>query len=511
LTSQESVLRCLRDPQNYPHRAEPFAVRQTHISWVFLAGPYAYKLKKAVALGFLDYSTPALRRHFAAEELRLNRRLADEVYLGLVPVKERDGKAFLATRGDEEGDEIDTVLRMKRLPEGVTLERRLRTAEGASLESLARKEADGKLLIDRLLERIVPFYRGAPPAAPESGLGRPPVLRDILHENYAHVEALQGELLGPGRFRAIVSAQLSFLTLRAGLFEQRASEGRVVDGHGDLRAEHVVYLPECRVLDCVEFSERYRVLDAAADLAFLRMDLGFLHQPELADYLIERYVELSGDRDLAGVLDFYASYRALVRGKVEGLRARAAEVDPGERQASAGRARRYFQLADFHAQAFRRPLLILVGELPGAGASALARPLAAALGATLVPSGAAGSEGAAGALADRARILLGEGGSVVLDAGLPRRRDRALVREAARSARAGFVHFECHPIQGKSETAAAAGHGSNPEADDATGTRAYEVCAPGECFPLAMDANPAATLEAALAVLRRRDARSSGG
>ena len=371
---QEAIIQFLRQPGSYPHAVESVEVRQTHGSWVFLAGPRAYKLKKAVDLGFFDYSTLEKRRHYCEEEVRLNRRLAPKVYIGVRSVREDHGKLRLANPGDVSGTEVDCVVEMERLADAVLLDRRL--------EAGAVTSAD----LERLVEVLARFYREAARGPEIDHFGEPAQIRRNVLENFEQTRSYVGDTLDRLRFEAIRSAQLSFLSLNVDLLAQRVADGWIRDGHGDLRAEHVAFVPEPIVIDCIEFADRFRYGDVASDLAFLVMDLEFLGHAEHAATLSRLYERVSGDRSFTEVIDFYASYRAYVRGKVDGMKLRQGQMDAKGREDLERRVKRHFELAHYHTLGFHEPLCILVGGLSGMGKSTLARALATELGASLVRS-----------------------------------------------------------------------------------------------------------------------------
>lgn len=361
----------LTDPAAYPHPAGPVEARQTHISAVFMAGPFAYKVKKPVALGFLDFSTPARRRHFCEEEVRLNRRLAPHVYLGVVPIVEAGGR--LRVGGD--GEPVEWAVKMVRLPEGSSLLDRVRWGEvtAADMHRLARFLAD--------------FHRTAAAGPHVAAFGKFEVVAGNARENFAQAEPHVGTTLSRpvfDRLRALTEALLDRLKP---VIDGRAARGVPRDTHGDLHLDHVYVNDAVFAIDCIEFNERFRYADPVADLAFLVMDLKLHRRPDLAAELVGEYFRAAGDSEGELLLPFYTAYRAAVRGKVEGFKSGEPEVPDAEKAVAARRAKAHWLLAlgELEEPA-RRPALVLVGGLPGTGKSTLARGLAEAAGFDVIRS-----------------------------------------------------------------------------------------------------------------------------
>jgi aminoglycoside phosphotransferase family enzyme/predicted kinase len=367
----------LLNPAAYPHPVEDVLVRQTHISVVFLAGPHAYKVKKPVDLGFLDFSSLAKRQHYCEEEVRLNRRLAGAVYQGVVPVT-MNGDCL---RIDGSGEVVEWAVRMERLPEEATLRDRLRrgTVSLAQVEALARTIAD--------------FHARAVADRRTMAFGRFDVVAGNARENFAQAAPQVGVTLSPA-----VAARLQQLTetelLRCRpLIDSRAERGVPRDTHGDLHLDHVYLLPDRSpphdlvVVDCIEFNERFRFADPVADMAFLVMDFRFDGRRDFARAFAEAYFQAAGDDEGRALLPFYTAYRAVVRAKVEGFELAEPEIPAAERHAALRRARAHWLLALGELEeASRRPCLVLVGGLPGTGKSSLARALAAAAGFQVIRS-----------------------------------------------------------------------------------------------------------------------------
>lgn len=364
----DRIIEQLRRPEAYPHRPRTVEVRQTHISAVFLAGDLVYKVKKPVELGFLDFSTVEKRRHFCREEVRLNRRLAPDVYLGVVPVTAA-GESGL--RVDGKGRVVDHAVKMRRLPDEATL--------AAFLE---RGALEGDAL-ERLGRRIAGFHADAASGDHVSSFGCWEVVAANARENLEQSRDQVGVTVSRSvreRLRAVLEQRLE---AHRDLIEARAGRGVTRDTHGDLHLEHVYLFPDrepprdLTVIDCVEFNERFRYADPVSDMAFLAMDLRAQGRYDLERRFSRSYFRAAGDPDGRALLPFYRSYRAAVRGKVEGMAAGEEEVSAEEGRRAVRRARGHWLLALSELEPpNRRPGLVLLGGLPGTGKSTLARALA---------------------------------------------------------------------------------------------------------------------------------------
>ena len=465
--SQEEVVRALQDPAFYPHRPERVEHVQTHISHVFLAGPYVYKLKKAVRFSFLDFSTPELRHHFCDEEVRLNRRLSPQVYLGVVPIThEARGPLRLGASGET----IDHLVWMRRLPADRILVNLVRCG-GARTD-----------MMDALASRLAAFHRSAP-EGPEISLHADPARLVSRWESVVSGTApFAGVLLAPEDHEILTDFGPAFIDAHETLLRARQRAGRIREGHGDLHAEHVCFVdapveaegalpplePGMYVFDCIEFSQPLRCNDVAYEIAFLAMDLDSLERPDLARSLVAAYVVAADDPDVPLLLPLYACHLASVRGMVEGLKSAEAEVEPTDREVAAVRARRHFTLAVRYAWTAGGPAVIACAGLSGTGKTTLAAELARTTGfvllstdtlrkrrAGLAPETPARAAYGAGLYTDEARAAtyvalvaevqaaLEAGRGVIVDATFIRRADRDRLAEAARRQRRPYVFLSC--------------------------------------------------------------------
>ena len=361
-------------PQFYPHNPSKVELRQTHISYVILAGPYVYKVKKAVKFDFLDYSTLENRRHFCEEEMRLNRRLAPNTYLATVRIGRANGDFFLDEKNLTDGQRIvEYAVKMNRLP------------ENRMLKTLVLDGAAKTTHILAVAKKLAAFHEKAP-RENSARYGSLQAIASKLSENFRDTRRFVGQTIGRRSFDAIQDFNNAFLKANSDLLERRISAGRVRECHGDLRAEHICLIDAIEIFDCVEFDESLRYGDVASEIGFLAMDLDFLGQPELSAKLENAYASAARDANLAALLPFYKCYRACVRGKVESLKSEETEVTEPEQREAALQAIRYFLLATRYAKGATKPMLLIVCGMVASGKSTVARLLSARTGFSVIDS-----------------------------------------------------------------------------------------------------------------------------
>ncbi|HXK33050.1 MAG TPA: AAA family ATPase [Dehalococcoidia bacterium] len=363
----------LLDPAAYPHPVERVDLIQTHISYVLLAGEFAYKVKKPLDLGFLDYSTLGRRREMCEEEVRLNQRQCSGVYLGVVPIA--DGPT---PRIAGDGPPAEYAVRMRRVPHDRTLPALLEAGQADTA------------LVARIGRTIAAFHASAPAGESVATHGRTPAVRRNARENFDQLRPFVGHTISATELAELESYTERSLAQHHGLIEARADAGRVRDVHGDLRADSIVVQPDgalC-VMDCIEFSERIRCCDVASDIAFLAMDLERRGRRDLAAELMAAYLDDAADETLPVMLPFYACYRAVIRAKVESLLLLEPEVDANAKADAVARARAHVELALRYARRQQALTLVFMVGLSGSGKSYLAGAVASRLGAALVATDA---------------------------------------------------------------------------------------------------------------------------
>lgn len=369
MSRSDSLPDALLDPAAYPWPVDRVDFVETHISWVFLAGDRVVKAKRPVRFSFVDYSSLALRRQACEDEVRLNRLLADDIYLGVVPIVRTDE----GLRVSAEGEIVDWATLMRRIDEGEMLDSRL--AEGRVPGDLA----------ERIADRLVPFHLETAAFCEGPDEDVLASQEKVLRENLDDLAPFAGAPLPALEFRLIREAVERFLEDHRDGMRARVADGWIREGHGDLRCEHFV-VPDAgpaQVYDCVEFSRELRCADIASDLAFLLMDLVRLGAPAgTVGEILQRYDEAGADLP-PGMLRLYWIHRALVRAKVHCLQ--VGQPDRGRRSRSAHKAVEYLHVAARKALV-ARPALIVMSGLSGTGKSTVAEGIARMLGISRIAS-----------------------------------------------------------------------------------------------------------------------------
>ncbi|MEM1250414.1 MAG: AAA family ATPase, partial [Acidobacteriota bacterium] len=438
--------------------ARGFERVETHISSVFLGADEVYKIKKPVDLGFLDFSTLDKRREACRAEVELNRRLAPEAYLGALPVVLTDD----GFRFGGEGDPVEWAVHMRRLPDEDRADVLLRS---------------GKLTPDHirsLAQHLADFHRSSTSDAHIASFGSRAVIEGNVRENFEQTRSLITRYVDADVASEIESWQLDILEARSDLFSERLQRGRVRDGHGDLRLEHIYFEGgaadgRLAILDCIEFNERFRYADVCADMAFVATDLAACGRSDLSERFLADWAHFSNDFEFFPAVDFYESYRAFVRGKVLAMTEALGVHDVKTREELRSEARRHFLLAQASE---RRPLaqaqLLAVGGGIASGKSSVAGWLGEQLNCPVVSSdwtrkwllgrepleqaGEEPFEGGYSAAAtarvyrevlERAARVLESGRSVVVDASFRTRISRSLLRRLASERGLEFHFIEC--------------------------------------------------------------------
>jgi len=324
----------LLQPEIYPDHPQAVRFIETHISLLFLTGNYVYKVKKPVDFGFLDFTTLGKRKFFCEQEVKLNRRLSPTIYLGVVTLTKEDDWMIW----DGTGELVEYAVKMRQIPEEFLMDK-----------LLEKKQVTPKM-IEAVSEKLVKFYFAAETNDLIKSFAKPERVKQDTDENFEQTKKYIGLTISKEMYEEVKNRTDEFLRTKEGVFYQRIGADRIRDCHGDLRLEHIFWGDEISIFDCIEFNERFRYTDVAADIAFLAMDLDYHGRKDLSEHLIRAFVGESGDHELMEVLDFYKCYRAYVRGKVESFRLDDPNIPEAEKKEALKRARNYFNLAHHYSQ-----------------------------------------------------------------------------------------------------------------------------------------------------------------
>ena len=335
MIDQKQVIEALMKPEAYDEDPGSIEVVQTHISVVFLTKCFVYKVKKSVNFGFLDFTTLEKRRFFCEKELELNRRLCGDMYVEVVPINKTS-----VVRIKGEGEPVEYAVKMKRMPQ-----------EKVMSSILEENKVDDKL-IDRIAKIIAEFHSKAETNGRISEFGSLAVIGANWKENFEQTEEFIGKTVSADDFKLLRDKVEGFIKKNTPLFNKRIAENRVRDCHGDIHSGNIFITDKIYIFDAIEFNERFRYSDVAADVAFLAMDLDFKKRTDLSKIFIKKYVEYSGDQELMKLLSFYKCYRAYVRGKVTGFKLNDPHINAKEKIAATNDANAYFKLAATYAKKF---------------------------------------------------------------------------------------------------------------------------------------------------------------
>ena len=463
----QSLIAALQNPALFEHPVEGFQVIETHISWVLLTGPYVYKFKKPVNFGFLDFTSLEARQHFCNEELRLNQRLTEDLYLEVIPVTGSPDAPQLGGSGEA----IEYALKMRQFSQ-----------EGL----LSTLQANGELTvahIDQLARQIADFHLEAPRVPAENELGSPQSVMAPVSQNFEQIRPLISEAADLAQLAALQAwAESSFERLKP-LLAQRKADGFIRECHGDIHLGNATVIDGRVVLfDCIEFNEPFRITDVYADIGFLAMDLEDRGLKSLSRRLITQYLEVTGDYQGLELLNFYKAYRAMVRAKVA-LFSLSPDADGVQRAATLRQYRNYANLAESYSAIPSRFLAITHG-VSAVGKSHVAMRLVESLGAVRLRSdverkrmfagqdeslyGAQASEATYARLHELAGQVLRAGFPVVIDATYLKRDQREAAAEVAETTGVPFVILDCQAPQAVIEGWLAQRQAEDQDPSDAT-------------------------------------------
>ncbi len=325
----EKIIEFLENPLNYEEKPEKIEKRETHISIVFLTNKYAYKIKKSLNLGFLDYTTLEKRKYFCEKEIELNKRMAEGIYEGVIYIGKEKNKLFF-----NKGKTVEYVVKMKRIPDETLLSFMVK-------ENKAKKED-----LFKVGEFLGEFHLKAEGGKKISEFGKPEKFKINTDENFEQTKDFSEEIINKKDFEYLKSKTKEFYKKYSDLMLKRIKEDKIKDSHGDIRLEHVTFFEnKIRIIDCIEFNERFRFGDIILDAVFLKMELDEMGKEDLGDEFIKGWISKTGEnfKEIKPLYYFYLSYRAYVRGKVTGFLFNDPHIK--EKEKIKERAKKLFEMA----------------------------------------------------------------------------------------------------------------------------------------------------------------------
>jgi aminoglycoside phosphotransferase family enzyme len=410
-TSLPPLINQMLQPGFYPHSVvEPIKLIQTHISYLLLTGDFAYKIKKPINFGFLDFSTLERRRHFCQEELRLNQQLSSQLYLAVLPITvSKDSAQYqLVLETDSLGEVVEYAVQMRQFPQDNLFSHLFERGELTDTDMQA------------LGKRVASFHSSAQTGEEIQRFGEVAAVRQVAEDNYAASIPYIGRVQTQTQFDQTRAFTEQFFANYGDWFHRRQIEGKIRECHGDLHLNNVCfYQDQIQVFDCIEFNQAFRNTDTIYDAAFMVMDLEFQGRSDLANVFLNAYLEQTGDYWGAVLLPLYLSMRAYVRAKVNSLALDDPGIPSAEKQQAQERAAAYYQLAWAYTQP-RQGQLVLMSGLSGSGKTTVARQLAQAIEAIHIRSDAVRKH-LAGLALDQRGDVAGEPGSGIYTPEMTRR------------------------------------------------------------------------------------------
>jgi hypothetical protein len=321
----------LSDPSAYPEKPHNITVVHTHISTVFMLDEFVYKIKKPINFGFLDFSTLEKRHLYCKKENELNRRLSQDVYLGVLPVT-FDGLKYSI---DGTGEIVDYAVKMRKLPEEELFKTKFLNGQVSSDD------------IERIAQAIADFHKKSIRSKKIDKYGEIDTVKFNTDENFRQTEEFINKSISENQYHKIKQWTNEFYQKKQDLFENRIENGRIRDCHGDLHMEHIYLTDPIIIYDCIEFNDRFRYSDTFADIAFLLMDIEFNKGEKLSELLCKSYLSKMGEEDkiIFPLINFYKVYRAYVRGKVISFMLTDVNISDEKKEAERKTAQQYFALA----------------------------------------------------------------------------------------------------------------------------------------------------------------------
>lgn len=360
----QTLIDALQNPALYDHPVTEFKLYQTHISWVLLTGEYAYKIKKPMDFGFLNFTTLEQRQHFCQQELKLNQRLAPEIYLDVLPISGSEGAPEL---GDDSAP-FEYAIKVKQFDNDQLLSV-LQANDGLTQEHM-----------DGLAQQIASFHADIAKADDSTVLGDPAEVLAPAQQNFDQIKEMLSDKAVLNQLAQLEGWMRDTFTRLEPLFAKRKQNGMVRECHGDIHLGNAVVIDgSVTLFDGIEFNDEFRWIDVISDVAFLVMDLEAHAEDKLARHFINLYLELTGDYEGLQLLSFYKSYRAMVRAKVTRFMLADPNIDDAARSNLEADYQRYIDLAESYTM-FEQPFMLITHGVSGSGKSSISRAVIQELG-----------------------------------------------------------------------------------------------------------------------------------
>ncbi len=325
---QAEVIEALKNKDAYDEDVEKIEIIQTHISYVFLTGKYAYKIKKAVNLGFLDYTTLEKRKFFCEEEIRINSLLSRDMYIGVVPINKKGNK--IKIKG--EGETVEYAVKMLEMP------------QDAIMTKLLAKNKVNEKHIKEIAKIVYEFHKKTRSDEEVKEYGKIKYILSNWVQNFEQTEKFK-KFLGESEYYFIKNKVMKYIDENNGFFEKRRKYCRIKECHGDLHSGNIFITDKIYIFDAIEFNKAFSCSDVANEIAFLAMDLDFHKKYNLSELFVKEYIRLSNDDEINELLDFYKCYRAYVRAKVNCFKLVDENISESEKEEAKHLAKEYFNLA----------------------------------------------------------------------------------------------------------------------------------------------------------------------
>lgn len=440
---RQEIIKFLSSPKSYSSSVKKVKHIDTrYLSDVFLTGKFAYKIKKPVNYGYLDFTSLAKRKYYCYQELKLNRRFSPEMYLDVLPLTEKNGQLKLGGNGQA----VEYVLKMKEIPQQYLMNL-----------LLAKNKINKKILV-KLAQIIAKFHAQAKSSKKISQFGSLQTIKQNWQENFNQAKPFISRAISSRDFFFLKNSIESFIKNNQQVFQQRIKDKKIKDCHGDLHKGNIFVTPQkIYIFDCIDFNERFRYQDVLNEIAFFAMEMDFVGRQDLSDFFVDHYFKFSKDQASKRLFLFYKCYRAYIRAKVWCFSLDRKDLSTKQKEINRRKAQKYFKLAKKYVEEMEEPILILGAGLPGIGRSIRLKILAQKTKAMIIDSDVLRQQIKKSNYDKKSKLLvyqkmirlaekyLEHGKNVILDATFSKEKYRQLAKNLVKKlkTRYCFIEFYC--------------------------------------------------------------------